>query len=172
MAGVPGIRSIEVDRGRPLTEVDNDEARRVVVIGHEASRLLFADRDPVGSRMTLDGLTYTVVGRVRKKTQDSSYTGRDDERLFIPYSTMRQDFPLPAEFNTPDSLSAIIVGALPARRRPIAARSWHGKAVGAFGLSGRTPVEVEIRAILAPLGTASIRTMWRRCRSGTRRSKR
>ena len=42
------MRTIEVDRGRLITEADCREARRVVVIGTEASRQLFAERDPVG----------------------------------------------------------------------------------------------------------------------------
>ena len=39
------MRTIEVDRGRLLNDQDGREGRRVVVIGQEASRLLFADRD-------------------------------------------------------------------------------------------------------------------------------
>ncbi len=42
------IRTIEVDRGRLINEEDNREARRVVVIGFDMCKQLFADRDPVG----------------------------------------------------------------------------------------------------------------------------
>ena len=144
------IRTIEVSQGRPMTELDNDEARRVVIIGSTASRLLFADRDPVGSRITLNGLTYTVIGKVRKKAQDSSYTGQDDERLFIPYNAMRQDFPLAGEFSTPDSLSAIIVAPYQRVVDDLQAILGREGSAGAFGLAGRTPVEAEIRAVLGP----------------------
>jgi len=102
------IRTIEVDRGRLITEPDNAEARRVVVIGIEAARQLFADRDPVGSEITLNGIPYTIIGKIRKKEQDSNYTGAATFRLFVPYETRRKDFPLPGNLNTPDSLSAII----------------------------------------------------------------
>lgn len=102
------IRTIEVDSGRLLSEMDNQEARRVVVIGYEAARQLFADRDAVGQQIHLNGIPYTIVGKVRRKEQDSNYTGADNERLFIPYETARKDFPLPGGLNTPDSLSAII----------------------------------------------------------------
>jgi putative ABC transport system permease protein len=103
------IRTIEVDRGRLLSEADNLEARRVVVIGYEAARQLFADRDPVGQQIQLNAIPYTIIGKIRKKDQDSNYTGADNERLFIPYETMRKDFPLTGGLNTPDTLSAIIV---------------------------------------------------------------
>ena len=102
------IRTIEVDRGRLLSDADNREARRVVVIGYEAARQLFADRDPIGQQIQLNAVPYTIVGKIRKKEQDSNYTGADNERLFIPYEVMKKDFPLVGGLNTPDSLSAII----------------------------------------------------------------
>jgi putative ABC transport system permease protein len=102
------IRTIEVDRGRLINEQDCQEARRVVIIGQDMSKQIFADRDPVGQQLTLNGLPYTVIGRVRKKEQDSNYTGADNNRLFLPYETMRKDFPIPTANNTADSLSAII----------------------------------------------------------------
>jgi len=102
------IRTIEVDRGRLLSEADNQEARRVIVIGYEAARQLFADRDPIGQGVLLNSIPYTVIGKIRKKEQDSNYTGADNERLFIPYETMKKDFPLTGGLNTPESVSAII----------------------------------------------------------------
>jgi putative ABC transport system permease protein len=143
------MRVIQVDRGRPLNAADSAEARRVVVIGHEASRLLFADRNPVGHAIQLDGLSYTVVGCVRKKDQDSNYTGQDDERLFVPYETMRRDFPLTGEFDTRDSLSAIIAAPYDHVVEALRVRIERDRDVGIFALDGRTPVEREIRAVLA-----------------------
>jgi putative ABC transport system permease protein len=102
------IRTIEVDRGRLISEQDNQEARRVVVIGYEAARQLFADRDLIDRQIQLNGIPYTIIGKIRKKEQDSNYTGADNERLFIPYETMKKDFPLAGGLNTPDTLSAII----------------------------------------------------------------
>jgi putative ABC transport system permease protein len=102
------IRTIEVERGRLMTEVDNDDARRVVVLGHDLWKQLYADRDPIGSQISLNGLPYTVIGKVRKKDQDSNYTGPDNNRLFVPYETMRRDFPQSGPLDSADSVSAII----------------------------------------------------------------
>ncbi len=143
------IRTIEVSDGRPLNPADSAEGRRVALIGHEASRQLFDDRNPVGTDLMLDGLAYRVVGRVRKKFQDSNYTGQDDYRLFVPYEAMRRDFPLPGRFDTPDSLSAIIVSAHQRVADDLAARLADSER-GVFGLVGQTPVQREIRAVLAP----------------------
>jgi putative ABC transport system permease protein len=144
------IRTIQVSHGRLINEADNDQARRVVVIGREASIQLFADRDPVGEPLRLNGLTYTVIGKIRQKFQDSNYNGRDELRLFIPYEAMRRDFPLQGQFDTPDSVSAIIVA--PYRWVTDALREEFDRAQGSvFGILGHTMVEREIRQILAPV---------------------
>lgn len=144
------MRTIEVDRGRLMTDADCREARRVVVIGTEASRQLFAERDPVGTTIGLNGIPYTVVGRVRKKDQDSNYTGADNERLFIPYEAARNDFPLPGSQATSDSLSTIIAAPHPEVARQL--ESWLDKeGIGGFlRLESQGPVETDIRAVLAP----------------------
>lgn len=144
------MRTIEVDRGRLISEADCREARRVVVIGWEASQQLFAARDPVGTEIRLNGLPYTVIGRVRKKDQDSNYTGPDNNRLFIPYETARKDFPIPVAPYTADSLSAIIAAPYPEVTRQM--KAWiEREGIGGFvGLFGQGPVESDVRQALAP----------------------
>ncbi len=139
------IRTVEVDRGRVLTDGDNDAARRVVVIGYEAARQLFAERDPIGATLTLNGLPFTIIGKIRKKEQDSNYTGADNERLFVPYETMRRDFPLPGNLDTPDSLSAIIA----APYESVANDMVHSMSSrGKIDFFKGGPIEYEIRSII------------------------
>jgi len=144
------MRTIEVDRGRLIRDIDCAEARRVVVIGFDASKLLFADRDPVGQELLLNGVPYRVVGRVRKKLQDSNYTGQDDERLFIPYETARKDFPLPYEHDTDESLSAIIANSRPSVVEDLRRVFENGSGLFAFVLGGGGPAERQVREILGP----------------------
>src|SRR5215210_2969606 len=135
------IRAIEVSDGRLINEADNAEARRVVVIGREASIQLFADRNPIGHELKLNGLTYTVIGKVRKKFQDSNYTGRDEQRLFVPYEAMRRDFPMQGQFDTPDSISAVIVAPQAWVADTLRQQMDSGKFRGVFGTLGQTLVE-------------------------------
>jgi putative ABC transport system permease protein len=145
------IRTIEVSDGRLINEPDNTQARRVVIIGREASKQLFADRNPVGEPLTLNGLTYTVIGRIRQKFQDSNYTGPDERRLFVPYEAMRRDFPMTGPFDTPDSIGVIVAApyqwVADSLRRQMESDAFHG----VFGLLGQTMVEEDIRDILAPI---------------------
>jgi putative ABC transport system permease protein len=140
------IRTIEVERGRLMTEVDNDEARRVVVIGHDLWKQLYADRDPIGSQISLNGLPYTVIGKVRKKDQDSNYTGPDNNRLFVPYETMRRDFPQSGPLDSADSVSAIIATPYDSVTQEL---NRIVEQEGKINFEKGGPVENEIRAILA-----------------------
>ena len=144
------MRTIEVDRGRPISEEDCRQARRVTVLGFDASKQLFADRDPVGAAVTLNAMPYTVIGRVRKKQQDSNYQGEDDRRLFMPYETTRKDFPLPGSMNTPDHLSTIIASPYPRVTEQMRQLIEHEKNMISFvGLNARGPVEEDVRRILS-----------------------
>jgi putative ABC transport system permease protein len=122
----------------------------VLVIGTDACKQLFADRDPVGSTVSLNGLPYTVIGRVRKKDQDSNYTGPDNERIFIPYEAARRDFPIPGSQYTADSVSTIIAAPYPAVTDEM--KRWvEREGIGAFpGLEARGPVEQDVRSVLGP----------------------
>ncbi|HEX9000616.1 MAG TPA: ABC transporter permease [Blastocatellia bacterium] len=141
------IRTIEVDRGRLLNEQDCSESRRVALIGADMGKQLFADRDPIGQQISLNGLPYTVVGRVRKKEQDSNYTGPDNNRLFLPYETMRKDFPMPGENDTSDSVAAIIAAPyehIANELNRIIERE------GKINFEKIGPVEQEVLSIIAP----------------------
>ena len=36
--------------------------------------------------ITLNGMPYTVVGKIRKKNQDSNYSGPDNNKIFVPFA--------------------------------------------------------------------------------------
>ena len=139
------IRTIEVDRGRLLNDTDDREARRVVVIGYLAAQQLFADRDPIGQQVQLNGIPYTIIGKIRRKDQDSNYTGADNERLFIPFETMKKDFPLTGGLNTPESLSAIIVAPYEGVAEKLVSEM---AAQGKIDFFKGGPIEDEVRAII------------------------
>src|ERR1043165_2797116 len=101
------IRTIAVDRGRGFGDADEGEARRVAILGWDSDTQLFSNRNSLGETLTLNGVPYTVIGRIRKKDQDSDYNGRDNNKVFIPFSAMARDFP---RNDAPDgALSQIIV---------------------------------------------------------------
>lgn len=87
------IRSLGVGEGRFYDWEDQREERRVAFMGTDAAKQLFPGRQAVGQTIYLNDIPYTVVGVMAKKKQDSSYDGWDVNKIFIPFSAMRRDFP-------------------------------------------------------------------------------
>jgi putative ABC transport system permease protein len=139
-----GIRTIDVARGRGFIFADEEEVRRVALIGADAASQLFGTRDPLGETLHLNKVPFTIIGLLRKKEQDSSYNGRDNEKVFIPFSAMARDFPRTDA--PPGSVSQIV----------LAPRQWAIELlpVAMASRSGRIedvdwPLQREVRRILA-----------------------
>jgi putative ABC transport system permease protein len=87
------MRNIIADYGgRFLTDQDVAERRRVAMLGDELADLLFDGTDPVGEQVFIGETPFTVIGVMKPKTQNSSYNGRDKDRVFIPSSTFTAIF--------------------------------------------------------------------------------
>ena len=87
------IRTLDVGQGRFYDWDDLREARRVAFVGSDAAKQLFPGRNPVGDNIYLNDFPFVVIGVMAKKKQDSSYDGWDVNKIFVPFSTMRRDFP-------------------------------------------------------------------------------
>ena len=88
------IRSLNVGQGRFYNWDDLSAARRVAFLGTDAAKQLFPEgRNPLGENVYLNQMPFLVIGVMAKKKQDSSYDGWDVNKVFIPFSAMRRDFP-------------------------------------------------------------------------------
>jgi putative ABC transport system permease protein len=87
------IRSLSVDVGRFYDWDDMRDSRRLAFLGSDAAKQLFPGRNPVGENVYLNDFPYLVIGVMAKKKQDSSYDGWDVNKIFVPFSAMRRDFP-------------------------------------------------------------------------------
>jgi putative ABC transport system permease protein len=76
--------------GRFVNPNDMREQRRVVFIGYKFSDDVFGKgTDPVGKTVILGGSPFLVIGVLQEKVQNSSYSGRDNSKAFMPGSTFR-----------------------------------------------------------------------------------
>lgn len=105
------IRTIELEYGRLFTWSDEAQTSRVAIVGYEMADQLFGKRQILGETLMIEGLPFTVVGKIRKKDQDSNYNGPDNSKIFVPFATMLQD--MPRKDAPPDSLSDIVVAPKP-----------------------------------------------------------
>jgi putative ABC transport system permease protein len=96
VSGVPPIysqvRTIPLAVGRWMNDDDNDQRRRVCILGREMTRNMFPGRPAVGNTILLNGVRFQVIGVL-------SMIGREEQnatniRIFIPFNTMRELFPL------------------------------------------------------------------------------
>jgi putative ABC transport system permease protein len=78
----------EYRMGRRLNNLDDDERRKVVVIGTRVKDRLFGEKDPLGEQVIVNGVNFTVVGVF----YDSGWEGRMSERLYMPLSTFQKTF--------------------------------------------------------------------------------
>jgi putative ABC transport system permease protein len=77
------------DGGRWINQPDWDGRRRVAFLGNDLAETVFGTTDPVGKTIRLNGSPFLVIGVMVKKPQDSSYSGRDKDNVFIPGTTHR-----------------------------------------------------------------------------------
>jgi putative ABC transport system permease protein len=74
--------------GRFINDIDIKEKRRVVFIGNDLKDEVFGpDIDAIGRPLLLDGVPFTVVGVMKQKQQNSSYSGRDKDKAIMPITT-------------------------------------------------------------------------------------
>ncbi len=78
---------IPVAGGRFINAPDLKYRRRVAVLGNEVKTLLFGEDEAIGRQVMVGQTPFTVVGVMQKKTQNSSYNTRDQDRIFIPFTT-------------------------------------------------------------------------------------
>ena len=89
------FRSLKVSEGRLISDEDQREGRRVLVLGSKAYRQLFPGQPAIGATVLVKSIPYSVVGVLEEKKQNSNYSGPDNDYLFAPYASVSRDFPPP-----------------------------------------------------------------------------
>ncbi|MFH1372875.1 MAG: ABC transporter permease, partial [bacterium] len=83
---------IPAEGSRFINERDIAEKRRVIFLGNTLKNDLFDKEEAVGERILVNGTPFTVIGIMKEKEQNSSYTGRDNRHSWIPASTFKAMF--------------------------------------------------------------------------------
>ncbi len=91
------FRSLQISEGRLITDDDEREGRRVLLLGSKAYRQLFPGQPAIGASVLVESVPYLVVGVLQEKKQNSNYSGPDNDYLFAPYSAISRDFPPPTK---------------------------------------------------------------------------
>ncbi len=91
------FNKLSMDRGRFLSEADNEHFENYAVLGSEVTSKLFPYEDPIGQSVKLGSDYYTVVGVTKKRGSTSaiggSLAGQEyDKDVYIPLNTCRLRF--------------------------------------------------------------------------------
>ena len=98
------ISFLPLKEGRWLNQLDGEQRRNVIVLGHELQKTLFPGRPAVGSFILINDLRFQVVGSM-------PHLGRGDNmwlnmRGYIPFQVMETAFPIKGE-NHQNSISFV-----------------------------------------------------------------
>lgn len=101
----PEIRHLPVSKGRFLNADDIAQRRQVVFLGEKNAKLLFPGRPSIGSFIMLNGYRFQVIGvapKIGRGNNDS-----DNQKIYIPLSTMLERFPILGENVPADAVTSI-----------------------------------------------------------------
>jgi putative ABC transport system permease protein len=88
------VNHLHVTAGRFLTDRDQETLDNVVVIAHDIATTLFSFEDPLGKRVQIGNIYYTVIGVTADRTASAaiggSLSGQDfNKDLYIPIQTLK-----------------------------------------------------------------------------------
>jgi putative ABC transport system permease protein len=79
------VRNWTIADGRSISEADVDGARDVVVLGATVAKTVFPLGSPLGERLKVNGIDYTVIGVLEPK--GGSLAGNQDNLAIVPLTT-------------------------------------------------------------------------------------
>ncbi|HEY1813237.1 MAG TPA: ABC transporter permease [Kofleriaceae bacterium] len=80
--------------GRFIDQADNDETRKVAVIGHAVMDELYpVGANPIGTYIKISGVYFEVIG-VTKTLRQGQQGDRDAHSIYVPFTTLRKSFHL------------------------------------------------------------------------------
>jgi len=87
---IVALTTIKVERGRPLTDFDDEYRRSVCIIGADVDEFLFPDRESVGQFIKVGSAEYEVIGVAARR--GSLFGASQDGFVQIPLGTFAKVF--------------------------------------------------------------------------------
>src|SRR5690606_17285060 len=90
-----GMTNLVVREGRWLTEMDDFERRKVLVVGVSAVEALFGGdaTEAVGKVIRMNGMSWEIVGVIEKRQAGFFGENEEDRKIFMPFRTARKVAP-------------------------------------------------------------------------------
>jgi putative ABC transport system permease protein len=90
-----GIANVVLREGRFITAADNQQRRKVLVLGVNAADALFPNKEGeiVGKMVRMNGMTWEVIGVIEKRKAGFFGENEEDRKVFLPLRTARKVAP-------------------------------------------------------------------------------
>ena len=82
---------VELRVGRFFSDEESRRRAPVAVIGADVEKGLYANMDPIGKTIQVDGHEFTVIGAMLRPA--ASFFGDTDTRILLPYGAMQKMYP-------------------------------------------------------------------------------
>jgi len=82
---------VDLHLGRFFTDEESRRKLPAAVIGQDLEKGLYANVDPIGKPITVDGHEFQVIGTMLRPA--ASFFGDTDQRVLLPYGTMQKMYP-------------------------------------------------------------------------------
>src|SRR6202789_1311439 len=89
-AQMPSMQNLNIEQGRDFTEMDEEHASHVAIIGTDIQDHLFAGVNPLGLELRVDGMPYTVIGVSEK--QGSTFGASQDNWVAVPLTAFQKTY--------------------------------------------------------------------------------
>src|SRR5262252_3524227 len=93
--GYAASYNADMRSGRFFTDNEGDHRLPVAVIGEDVYKALFGEENAIGKTINVAGQEVQVIGVMNRPA--TSIPGQDDNRILVPYFTMRKLFPTAQE---------------------------------------------------------------------------
>lgn len=89
------ITNLTLRQGRWLSEADDQQRRKVLVIGVNAVDALFPDEkdNVVGKSVRMNGTNWEIIGVIEKRKAGFFGENEEDRKVFMPFRTARKEAP-------------------------------------------------------------------------------
>ncbi len=97
------IFNFNVTAGREFTRGDIQAAEKAVILGSEAAEILFDDENPIGQKITVNGIRFNVIGVYEEK--GGGLGNLPDQRAHVPLPVAQKRL-----FGAPDDIHMVTFG--------------------------------------------------------------
>lgn len=88
--GYSDIFELNISEGRYFSMSEVESGRNVAIIGHNIENALFPGETAIGKPVKIRGLSYTVIGVIKKEGESFLETPTNDDKMIIPYNSFRK----------------------------------------------------------------------------------